>query len=176
MSEARSVTTMMTITWKQTVRHLLQFVQKRVTLRCKFFYRSFYQRIHRASTCLFSSDVSQTFLERYYVTHRLSQVSRIYIKSLSRSDEGFACRKSDHFTIVERYSTLYYASIDYSSARDAAVCVITVGSQSPEDQESNAYLEQNLKIFKDIIPNVCKFAPNSVLLILSKPGRSCYRI
>nr|XP_012230468.1 PREDICTED: L-lactate dehydrogenase A chain-like [Linepithema humile] len=58
---------------------------------------------------------------------------------------------------------------DYACARDAAVCVITVGSQSQEDQQSADYLEHNLKIFKDIIPNVCKYAPNSVLLILSKP-------
>ncbi|CAL1680718.1 unnamed protein product [Lasius platythorax] len=58
---------------------------------------------------------------------------------------------------------------DYACARDAAVCVITVGSQSYEDQQSADYLEHNLKIFKDIIPNVSKYAPNSVLLILSKP-------
>ncbi|XP_014480201.1 PREDICTED: L-lactate dehydrogenase A-like 6A [Dinoponera quadriceps] len=58
---------------------------------------------------------------------------------------------------------------DYACARDAAVCVITVGSQSHEDQQPSDYLDHNLKIFKDIIPNVCKYAPNSVLLILTKP-------
>ncbi|EFN62193.1 L-lactate dehydrogenase A-like 6A [Camponotus floridanus] len=58
---------------------------------------------------------------------------------------------------------------DYACARDAAVCVVTVGSQSHEDQQPADYLEHNLKIFKDIIPNVSKYAPNSVLLILSKP-------
>ncbi|EZA51478.1 L-lactate dehydrogenase [Ooceraea biroi] len=58
---------------------------------------------------------------------------------------------------------------DYVCARNAAICVITVGSQSDEDQEPADYLEHNLKIFKDIIPNVCKYAPCSVLLILSKP-------
>lgn len=65
---------------------------------------------------------------------------------------------------------MYYAPIDYASARDAAVCVITVGSQSREDQQPADYLEHNLKIFKDVIPSVSKYAPNSVLLILSKPG------
>ncbi|KYQ59233.1 L-lactate dehydrogenase [Trachymyrmex zeteki] len=58
---------------------------------------------------------------------------------------------------------------DYACARDAAVCVITVGSQSREDLRPADYLEHNLKIFKDVIPNVSKYAPNSVLLILSKP-------
>ncbi|KYM84495.1 L-lactate dehydrogenase A-like 6A [Atta colombica] len=58
---------------------------------------------------------------------------------------------------------------DYACARDAMVCVITVGSQSREDLRSADYLEHNLKIFKDVIPNVSKYAPNSILLILSKP-------
>lgn len=68
---------------------------------------------------------------------------------------------------------VHFASIDFTCARDAAVCVITVGSQSREDQAPADYLEHNLKIFKDIIPNVCKYAPNSILLILSKPGTVC---
>jgi len=65
---------------------------------------------------------------------------------------------------------MYYAPTDYACARDAMVCVITVGSQSREDLRSADYLEHNLKIFKDVIPNVSKYAPNSILLILSKPG------
>lgn len=72
--------------------------------------------------------------------------------------------------INDKSSSVYYAPIDYAYARDAAVCVITVGSQSREDQQPADYLEHNLKIFKDVIPNVSKYAPNSVLLILSKPG------
>lgn len=72
--------------------------------------------------------------------------------------------------ISDKSSNVYYAPIDYACARDAAVCVITVGSQSREDLRPADYLEHNLKIFKDVIPNVSKYAPNSVLLILSKPG------
>lgn len=72
--------------------------------------------------------------------------------------------------INDKSSSVYYAPIDYACARDAAVCVITVGSQSREDQQPADYLEHNLKIFKDVIPNVSKYAPNSVLLVLSKPG------
>lgn len=83
--------------------------------------------------------------------------------------------KTDCFTSSDKSSGVYYASIDYACARDAVVCVITVGSQSPEDQQP-ADLDHNLKIFKDIIPNVCKYAPSSVLLILSNPGTFCYSI
>ncbi|XP_034191237.1 L-lactate dehydrogenase A-like 6A [Osmia lignaria lignaria] len=55
---------------------------------------------------------------------------------------------------------------DYSLAREAAVCVITVGDKSTNEEAS---LEQNLNVFKEVIPNVCKYAPNSVLLIVTSP-------
>ncbi|KAG7187663.1 hypothetical protein KM043_016720 [Ampulex compressa] len=58
---------------------------------------------------------------------------------------------------------------DFSLARDAAVCVITVGDKSQTVQESTALLENNLNIFKTVVPNVCKYAPNSVLLIVTTP-------
>lgn len=80
--------------------------------------------------------------------------------------------KTNCFALNDESFSIYYTSIDYACARDAAVCVVTVGSQSHEDQQPADYLEHNLKIFKDIIPNVSKYAPNSVLLILSKPGTS----
>lgn len=79
------------------------------------------------------------------------------------------------FLLIDKSSRVHYASIDYACARDAMVCVITIGSQSYEDQQPADYLDHNLKMFKDVIPNVCKYAPNSVLLILSKPGTSCCR-
>lgn len=83
--------------------------------------------------------------------------------------------KTNCFALNDESFSIYYTSIDYACARDAAVCVVTVGSQSHEDQQPADYLEHNLKIFKDIIPNVSKYAPNSVLLILSKPGTChCY--
>ncbi|XP_003705666.1 L-lactate dehydrogenase A-like 6A [Megachile rotundata] len=58
---------------------------------------------------------------------------------------------------------------DYSLARDATVCVITVGDKSTNEQDDNTLLEQNLNIFKEVIPNVCKYAPNSVLLVVTSP-------
>ncbi|XP_053970998.1 L-lactate dehydrogenase A-like 6A [Hylaeus anthracinus] len=58
---------------------------------------------------------------------------------------------------------------DYSQARDATVCVITVGDRSTNSQDDGALLERNLDILKDVIPNVCKYAPNSVLLIVTTP-------
>ncbi|XP_017881354.1 L-lactate dehydrogenase A-like 6A [Ceratina calcarata] len=58
---------------------------------------------------------------------------------------------------------------DYSMARDATVCVITVGDRSTADEDPTSLLEQNLTIFRDVIPKVCKYAPNSILLIVTAP-------
>ncbi|XP_044014446.1 L-lactate dehydrogenase B chain-like [Aphidius gifuensis] len=58
---------------------------------------------------------------------------------------------------------------DYSAARDAAVCVITTGGKQHDDQQQSTLLNQNFDLFKYIIPNVCKYAPNCILIIVSKP-------
>ncbi|KAI4499125.1 hypothetical protein M0802_005708 [Mischocyttarus mexicanus] len=59
---------------------------------------------------------------------------------------------------------------DYASARDAAVCVITLGDKSQANQDPTELLEQNLTTFKVVVPNVTKYAPNSVLVIVTNPG------
>lgn len=58
-------------------------------------------------------------------------------------------------------------------ARGATVCVFTIGDKNTNEPEEASPLERNFEIFKEIIPNVCKFAPNSVLLIVTTPGINC---
>ncbi|CAD1479790.1 unnamed protein product [Heterotrigona itama] len=57
---------------------------------------------------------------------------------------------------------------DYSMAREATVCVITVGDKATSEDDGSL-LDNNLTIFKDVIPKVCKYAPNSILLIVTAP-------
>ncbi|XP_043488919.1 L-lactate dehydrogenase A-like 6A [Polistes fuscatus] len=58
---------------------------------------------------------------------------------------------------------------DYALARDAAVCVITLGDKSQANQDPTILLERNLTTFKVVVPNVTKYAPNSVLVIVTNP-------
>ncbi|XP_034952475.1 L-lactate dehydrogenase A-like 6A [Chelonus insularis] len=58
---------------------------------------------------------------------------------------------------------------DYSAARDATVCVIAAGEKQRGDQNREDMLQHNVDIFKSLIPNVCKFAPSSILVIVSSP-------
>ncbi|XP_076170832.1 uncharacterized protein LOC143148413 [Ptiloglossa arizonensis] len=58
---------------------------------------------------------------------------------------------------------------DYSLARDATVCVITIGDKATNEPDRGALLNENLELLKEVVPNVCKYAPNSVLLIATTP-------
>lgn len=71
---------------------------------------------------------------------------------------------------TKQWKGISTVSPDYSLARDATVCVITIGDRSTNEQDPSTLLEQNLNIFKDVIPKVCKYAPNSILLIVTAPG------
>ncbi|XP_043682436.1 L-lactate dehydrogenase A-like 6A [Vespula pensylvanica] len=62
-----------------------------------------------------------------------------------------------------------FGSKDYASARNAAVCVITLGDKSQANQDPAELLESNLSTFKVVVPNVSKYAPNSVLVIVTNP-------
>ncbi|XP_048515538.1 L-lactate dehydrogenase A-like 6A isoform X5 [Athalia rosae] len=58
---------------------------------------------------------------------------------------------------------------DFGSARDAAVCVFTAGRKAEKGQDPKELLEPNLEIYKSAVTNVCKYAPNSVLVIVTSP-------
>lgn len=80
------------------------------------------------------------------------------------------------YSVSEGRMERYTVFPDYSLARDATVCVITIGDRSTNEQDPSTLLEQNLNIFKDVIPKVCKYAPNSILLIVTAPGTLLFRL
>ncbi|XP_012279178.1 L-lactate dehydrogenase [Orussus abietinus] len=58
---------------------------------------------------------------------------------------------------------------DFSAAREAAVCVIACGRRPAADEDPRTLLDGNLAVLRTAIPSVCKFAPNSVLVIATTP-------
>ncbi|XP_074101265.1 L-lactate dehydrogenase A-like 6A [Cotesia typhae] len=62
-----------------------------------------------------------------------------------------------------------YGTKDYSNARDAAVCIIAAGARQQPEQTREELLRKNFDIFRTLVPNVCKFAPNCVLVVISSP-------
>lgn len=58
---------------------------------------------------------------------------------------------------------------DYEDLTGCDVIIITAGANQKEGETRLDLLEKNVKIFKSIIPQVVKYAPESILLITSNP-------
>ena len=61
------------------------------------------------------------------------------------------------------------ASGEYADTKDSDIVIITAGiSLKPGDTRLDC-IANNFKVFKSIIPEIVKFSPNSILLIVSNP-------
>lgn len=58
---------------------------------------------------------------------------------------------------------------DYEDLTGCDVIIITAGANQKEGETRLDLLEKNVKIFKSIIPQVVKYAPESILLITANP-------
>ncbi|KAF7632167.1 L-lactate dehydrogenase [Meloidogyne graminicola] len=61
------------------------------------------------------------------------------------------------------------ASTDYSKTAGSKICVITAGCRQREGESRLSLIERNVVIFKGIIPQLVKYSPNTVLLVVSNP-------
>ncbi len=59
---------------------------------------------------------------------------------------------------------------NYKDLSDAEVVIITAGANQKSGETRIDLLERNVMIFKDIIPQVVKYAPNTILLITTNPA------
>ena len=66
------------------------------------------------------------------------------------------------------YPTKIYAS-DISGCRDADIVVITAGTKQKPGQTRIDLVKDNVNIFKEIVPQIVKYAPESILLVVSNP-------
>lgn len=57
----------------------------------------------------------------------------------------------------------------YEDLEGAEVIIITAGANQKPGEPRTALLERNVSIFESIIPNIVKYAPDSILLITSNP-------
>lgn len=61
------------------------------------------------------------------------------------------------------------ADIDYSITDGSKICVITAGARQREGESRLSLVQRNVEIFKGIIPNLVKYSPNTILLVVSNP-------
>ncbi|KAJ0048476.1 hypothetical protein Pint_15898 [Pistacia integerrima] len=65
--------------------------------------------------------------------------------------------------------TKIHASVDYSVTVGSDLCIVTAGARQIAGESRLNLLQRNLALFKDIIPSLVKYSPDSILMIVSNP-------
>lgn len=58
---------------------------------------------------------------------------------------------------------------DYSDTKDSDIVIITAGAASKPGETRLDLINRNLNVFKSIVPEIVKYSPNSILLVVSNP-------
>lgn len=61
------------------------------------------------------------------------------------------------------------ASTDYAVTANSSLCIVTAGARQREGESRLDLVQRNTDIFKGIIPQLVKYSPNTILLIVSNP-------
>ncbi|CAG0884719.1 unnamed protein product [Darwinula stevensoni] len=61
------------------------------------------------------------------------------------------------------------ASTEYSVTAGSRICIITAGARQQEGESRLNLVQRNVNVFKTIIPQLVKYSPNTVLLIVTNP-------
>jgi len=61
------------------------------------------------------------------------------------------------------------ASTDYSITAGSKICVVTAGARQREGESRLDLVKRNVEIFRGIIPNLVKYSPNTIILVVSNP-------
>ncbi|XP_076286527.1 L-lactate dehydrogenase isoform X2 [Lasioglossum baleicum] len=61
------------------------------------------------------------------------------------------------------------ASTDYAATANSSICIVTAGARQREGETRLNLVQRNTDIFKGIIPQLVKYSPNTILLIVSNP-------
>ena len=93
--------------------------------------------------------------------------SEIVIVDINKDKaEGEAMDLSDGVSFVRPISI---TAGEYADTKDSDIVIITAGVGQKPGQTRLDCIAKNLAIFKTIVPEVVKFSPNSILLVVSNP-------
>ncbi|KAG8235554.1 hypothetical protein J437_LFUL015394 [Ladona fulva] len=62
------------------------------------------------------------------------------------------------------------ASTDYACTAGSKICIVTAGARQKEGESRLNLVQRNTDIFKGIIPNLVKYSPDTILVIVSNPA------
>jgi len=65
--------------------------------------------------------------------------------------------------------TKIVANTDYAVTAGSDICVITAGARQRDGESRLDLVERNLHLFKSIVPQLTKYSPDTILLVVSNP-------
>ncbi|WP_291105225.1 MULTISPECIES: L-lactate dehydrogenase [unclassified Flavobacterium] len=77
------------------------------------------------------------------------------------------CMDLNHGLSFAHPTKIYAAG--FEGCKDADIVVITAGANQKPGQSRTDLVQENVAIFKDIIPAISKYASNSILLVVTNP-------
>ena len=66
------------------------------------------------------------------------------------------------------------AGSDYAISAGSKLCIVTAGARQREGETRLSLIQRNTDIFKGMIPKLVQHSPDTILLIVSNPGKSCF--
>lgn len=63
-----------------------------------------------------------------------------------------------------------FSSSDYSVTANSRVVVITAGVRQQEGESRLNLVQRNVNIFKHIVPQIVKYSPECIIIVVSNPG------
>lgn len=60
---------------------------------------------------------------------------------------------------------------DYSVTANSRVVVVTAGVRQQEGESRLNLVQRNVNVFRSIIPQIVKYSPNCILIVVSNPGK-----
>jgi L-lactate dehydrogenase len=61
------------------------------------------------------------------------------------------------------------ANTDYKVTEGSDICIVSAGARQRDGESRLALVQRNVAIFKSIIPQLVKYSPGAILLIISNP-------
>lgn len=61
------------------------------------------------------------------------------------------------------------ASTNYDITAGSKLCILTAGVRQKEGEDRRSLLDRNVKIFKGIVPELVKYSPDTIFLVVSNP-------
>lgn len=105
-------------------------------------------------------------------TYAFSLMINGYAREIVLIDNNMLRATGEAADITQGISLAYPTSIyaaGFDGCKEADIVVITAGAKQKPGQTRIDLVNDNVRIFKEIIPRIIQYAPNTILLVVSNP-------